>query len=79
MIVPPGLTAHTDIQCARTCVLRARRRLVSCVLNALVLERGQYFRMTPITTPWTCTWCAGTTMGSMVGLAGCRRIWPFSR
>src|ERR1019366_1498867 len=34
----------------------------------------QYFLNTPITLPCTCTTAAGTMMGCMAALEGCRRI-----
>ena len=34
----------------------------------------QYFRRTPMTRPCTCTVAAGTTMGCIAALEGCRRI-----
>ncbi len=39
----------------------------------------QYFRSTPMTRPWTWTWAAGTMMGCMAALEGCRRVLSPSR
>ena len=36
-------------------------------------------RITPITTPWMLKSPSWTMIGSISGLAGCRRTWPFSR
>ena len=41
-------------------------------------ETTQYFRRTPMTTPWIRIRSGSMNIGSIVGLAGWRRIWPTS-